>query len=395
MRPILPGGKILVVDDNADMRDYLQRILSVHWSVEVANNGEQAVMSIINNPPDLVVTDMNMTGSDGLALLREIRANRNTIPVLMLTAQADEETAVNGLFESADDFIVEPFGARELITRVVAQLEVSRIRQYNRQAVLASEERYCQLYENLQKKEEQLAYAQRAAGIGLWSYDLKTNTGFVTSEWRHLMGYPEDDEAWSFAKFLMCVHRDDQKRIKATHWKAVNSELGLDTEFRINHPKKGLQWILSRAQYIPPTENNDAARLLGYIMNITERKQFEQVLRLSQERYNCLKMVTAAIVWTAAPDGRIIEDVPMWEAFTGQTPAEYKGYGWLNALHPDDRDPTLTLWIDALEIKHPIEVLFRLRLRDGTYQEMLAVGLPVFDVDGNVWEWVGTVTEIR
>lgn len=262
MRPILPGAKILVVDDNADMRDYLQRILSVRWSVEVANNGEQAVMSIINNPPDLVVTDMNMTKSDGLALLREIRANRNAIPVLMLTAQADEETAVNGLFEGADDFIVEPFGARELITRVVAQLEVSRLRQYNRQAILASEERYRQLYDTLQKKEEQFAYAQRSAGIGLWSYDLNTNTGFVTSEWRHLMGYPEDDEAWSFAKFLMCVHRDDQKRIKAAHWKAINGESGLDVEFRINHSEQGQQWILARAQYIPPTDS-DAARLLG------------------------------------------------------------------------------------------------------------------------------------
>lgn len=394
MRPILPGAKILVVDDNADMRDYLQRILSERWRVEVANNGEQAVRSIINNPPDLVVTDMNMAGSDGLTLLREIRANRNAIPILILTAQADEETVVNGLFLGADDFIVEPFGARELMTRVVAQLEGSRIRQYNRQAILASSERYRQLYDALQKKDEEIAFAQRTAGIGLWNYDLNTHTGFVTSEWRHLMGYAEEDELWNFTKFLTCVHPDDKKRVKAAYWKAVNSESGVNIEFRINHTTQGQQWILARAQYIPKNENN-AARLLGYVMNITERKQFDEVLRLSQERYECLKMVTAAIVWTAAPDGRIVEDVPMWEAFTGQTPAEYKGYGWLNALHPDDRDPTLTLWIDALEIKHPIEALFRLRLRDGTYQEMLAVGLPVLDLNGNVWEWVGTVTEVR
>lgn len=169
MRPILPGSKILVVDDNADIRDYLQRILSQRWRVEVANNGEQAVRCIINNPPDLVVTDMNMAGSDGLALLREIRANRHAIPILMLTSLFDEETAVNGLFEGANDFIVEPFGARELMTRVVAQLEVNRIQEYNRQAILASEERYCQLYDTLQHKSEQLAFAQRAAGIGLWS----------------------------------------------------------------------------------------------------------------------------------------------------------------------------------------------------------------------------------
>lgn len=391
---MLPGAKILVVDDNADMRDYLQRILSVRWRVEVANNGEQAVMSIINNPPDLVVTDMNMTGSDGLALLREIRANRNAIPILILTAQADEETAVNGLFEGANDFIVEPFGARELITRVVAQLEYSHLRQHNRQAILASEERYRQLYDTLQKKSEQIDFAQRATDIGLWSYDLQLHTGFVTPEWRRLMGYIEDDQIeWSFARFLTCVHPEDQKRVKAAHWRAINSESGLDIEFRINHPELGSQWMIARAQYISPT-NSEAPRLLGYIMNITERKQFDEALRLSQERYNCLKMVTAAIVWTAAPDGRIIEDVPMWEAFTGQTPAEYKGYGWLNALHPDDRDPTLTLWTDALEIKHPIEALFRIRLRNGTYQEMLAVGLPVLDLNGNVWEWVGTVTRV-
>jgi PAS domain S-box-containing protein len=124
-------------------------------------------------------------------------------------------------------------------------------------------------------------------------------------------------------------------------------------------------------------------------------RQLNTALRLSRERYKSLMMVTAAIVWTAAPDGRIYEDVPMWEVFTGQTSDEYKGYGWLNALHPDDRDSTLSLWIDALEIKHPIEALFRVRLRDGTYQQMLAVGLPVLNLDGSVWEWVGTITEVR
>jgi DNA-binding response OmpR family regulator len=100
MRLIVPGAKILVVDDNADMRDYLQQILSLRWRVEVANNGEQAINCIINSPPDLIVTDINMAVNQDLALLYEIRANQqNNIPVLILTASDDEEATINGLLE--------------------------------------------------------------------------------------------------------------------------------------------------------------------------------------------------------------------------------------------------------------------------------------------------------
>jgi PAS domain S-box-containing protein len=223
---------------------------------------------------------------------------------------------------------------------------------------------------------------------------LKTNTGFVTDEWRQLVGYTEENEPWNFTKFLTHVNHDDHKRIKTVYWKALNSESGLNIEFRFNHPENREQWILWHAHYVRSSENK-AARLLGYMINITESKQASEALRRSEERFKCLVMVNAAIVWTAAPDGRIVEDVPMWEAFTGQIPAEYKNYGWLSALHPDDREPTFTLWMDALEIKTPMEALFRLRLRDGEYYEMLSVGIPVFNVDGSVWEWVGTITEVR
>ncbi|MBF2067729.1 MAG: PAS domain-containing protein [Calothrix sp. C42_A2020_038] len=393
MLSMLPGANILLVNNNIDMHDDLQRILSLRWCVEVVND-EQALKSINEHLPDIVVIG-RIHRTNTLPLLREIRTNQKiSIPILVITAPTDEEAAINSLIEGADDFIVEPFEAHELITRVAARLQVSQIRKYNRRVISESEERYRKLYDVLQKNTEQLSLAQRAARIGLWSYELTTDIGFVTDEWRHLMGYTADEESWSFIRFLACVHPEDQNRVKIAHLKALNTESGLDVEFRINHAEKGELWILSRAQYIPASEENKAPRLLGYIIDITERKKFEKELHLSQKRYQCLKMVTTAIVWTAAPDGRILEDLPMWEAFTGQTPAEYKEYGWLNALHPDDRDPTLSLWIDALEIKHPIEVLFRLRLRDGRYQQMLAFGLPVFDFNENVCEWVGTFTII-
>jgi signal transduction histidine kinase len=115
---------ILVVDDNADMRAYLRRLLAGRWHVEVAGNGEDALVFLRSRRPDLVIADVMMPKVDGFALLREMRATAawRDIPVLMLSARAGDEARMEGLQAGADAYLVKPFSARELITHVEAQL---------------------------------------------------------------------------------------------------------------------------------------------------------------------------------------------------------------------------------------------------------------------------------
>jgi PAS domain S-box-containing protein len=118
--------RVLVVDDNADLREYLQRILESRWTVETAPDGEAALRAVRASPPDLVLTDVMMPGLSGFGLLAELKGDPRTrrIPVVMLSARAGEEAKVEGLDAGADDYLTKPFSAKELVARVASQLSL-------------------------------------------------------------------------------------------------------------------------------------------------------------------------------------------------------------------------------------------------------------------------------
>lgn len=132
--PIHPSThppKVLVVDDNADMREYVKRLLTQRWQVETAANGAIALNMIQQQLPDLVLTDVMMPEVDGFQLLNTLRSDPITqsIPIILLSARAGEEATVEGLEAGADDYLIKPFSARELVARVETQLQMSRLRQ--------------------------------------------------------------------------------------------------------------------------------------------------------------------------------------------------------------------------------------------------------------------------
>jgi signal transduction histidine kinase len=123
--------RILLADDNADMREYLVRLLRERgWAVEAVGDGHAALAAIQERRPDLVLSDVMMPRLDGFALLRAVRADPATasIPVVLLSARAGEEARIDGAQAGADDYLVKPFGAHELIARIGAQLSLSRER---------------------------------------------------------------------------------------------------------------------------------------------------------------------------------------------------------------------------------------------------------------------------
>ncbi|AMR32304.1 hypothetical protein A0256_13190 [Mucilaginibacter sp. PAMC 26640] len=121
---------ILVVDDNGDMRAYLKRLLEPYFTVDTASNGAEALEQIKAKLPSLVLSDVMMPVMDGKALLRQIRQNEDTyrLPVIFLSARAGEEARIDGLEAGADDYLVKPFSAAELLTKVRAQINISKAR---------------------------------------------------------------------------------------------------------------------------------------------------------------------------------------------------------------------------------------------------------------------------
>jgi PAS domain S-box-containing protein len=130
-------ARVLVVDDNADMRNYIVNLLRPHWAVDTAPNGEVALAMVREHPPDLVISDVTMPNLDGFGLLHAIRAAPSTreIRVILLSARAGEEAVVEGLERGADDYLVKPFSGRELLTRVRSQLDSARAKTVALQAL--------------------------------------------------------------------------------------------------------------------------------------------------------------------------------------------------------------------------------------------------------------------
>ena len=136
-----PGERprVLLADDNADMRDYIRQLLEPDYAVEAVADGAAALEAVARRPPDVVLADVMMPRLDGFALLRALRSapHTQTLPVILLSARAGEESRVEGLDAGADDYLIKPFSARELVARVRAQYGRKRLLDVQQQAETA------------------------------------------------------------------------------------------------------------------------------------------------------------------------------------------------------------------------------------------------------------------
>ncbi len=135
-----PGNsrpRILVADDNADMRQYISRLLGERYRVQAVADGRAALKAVKESAPDLILSDVMMPILDGFGLLRELRSDpvTRTIPIVLLSARAGEESRVEGLEKGADDYLVKPFSARELLARVQTHIELARVRKENEESL--------------------------------------------------------------------------------------------------------------------------------------------------------------------------------------------------------------------------------------------------------------------
>ncbi len=150
------GARVLLADDNADMRAYVRELLTPAYAIEAVADGEQALAAARRERPDLILTDVMMPRLDGFGLLAAIREDESlrSVPVVILSARAGEEARIEGFDAGADDYLVKPFSARELIARVGALLELGNMR---REAEHALRLRTAQLQDADRQKDEFLA----------------------------------------------------------------------------------------------------------------------------------------------------------------------------------------------------------------------------------------------
>jgi PAS domain S-box-containing protein len=150
----------------------------------------------------------------------------------------------------------------------------------------------------------------------------------------------------------------------------------------------------------PQRSSPDAWRRLDVLArqasDLIERSQAAAALRASEERYRSLARVLTSLVWTSDASGAFTSEQAEWAAFTGQPFEEHRGWGWLAALHPDDRPEVEARWRKALAAREAFEARGRIwHAASGGHRHFVARAVPLFDPDGEVREWIGTVTDVH
>ena len=130
------------------------------------------------------------------------------------------------------------------------------------------------------------------------------------------------------------------------------------------------------------------------VMDSTGRHHAQRRLSRSEKRFRSLIDAVAAIVWSTAENGSFEEPQPAWERFTGQSFDEYRGAGWVEAVHPDDRQASAATWNKAVHEQTPYATEHRLRRHDGAWRHMLVRAVPILADDGSISEWIGTHADI-
>ena len=256
--------RILVADDNADMRQYVVRLLAENFRVDAVADGEAALDIARSNPPDLVLSDVMMPNLDGFQLLQALRLDPRThaIPVIMLSARAGEESRVEGMEAGADDYLVKPFSSRELLARVTAHLQMARMRRESS--------------ESLRQSEERLRMALTAARMVAWQFDPTTGHVAVSGDASDLLGLPSDSKLEKSEQGWALLHPEDLERHRAVAGKAVEDKSSYVSQYRIIRPDNGkIQWMEERGHAVQESAGQQV-RLVGVVMNITEQRQAEE-----------------------------------------------------------------------------------------------------------------------
>jgi PAS domain S-box-containing protein len=262
--------RVLVADDNADMRQYVCRMLADQFRVEAAPDGAAALAAVNAQPPDLILTDVMMPRLDGFGLLRAVRANPRTrnLPVIMLSARAGEESRVEGMEAGADDYLVKPFSARELLARVTAHLQMARMRR--------------EASESLRQGEERLRMALTAARMVAWQFDPATGNVVVSDNAADVFGLPPGSTLEHSYQAFALVHPDDVDRHRGKVMKAVEECGSYLSQFRMIRPdNQAVIWLEERGHALRG-KSGKTTRLVGVVLDITDRKQAEEALHQSE-----------------------------------------------------------------------------------------------------------------
>lgn len=257
--------------------------------------------------------------------------------------------------------------------------------------------------EKLRETKAALEFTLESAGVGDWDLDLINDTSTRSLRHDQCFGYdtPIPEAEWGIEVFIRHVHPQDRARVETSLRGAVGDLLGWQSEFRVVWPDQSVHWIAARGS-IYRTREGKATRMLGIVIDITERKKAEIAharlfteLQEWEARFRLAIDTIPGLTWFCLPDGSAEFLNTQWCAYTGLAMQDALGWDWVKAIHPDDLPGLSEHWRRTVQSTQAAEHEARVRRFDGEYRWFLFRCQPLLDDAGKVVRWYGTNTDIE
>ncbi len=284
------GKRVLLADDNTDMVGYVRRLLEGQgYIVDSAGDGEAALALAQATKPDLILTDVMMPRLDGFGLLKRIRNDPRLadIPVLMLSARAGEEAKVEGLEAGADDYLIKPFAARELVARVHSNIQMAEVRREASRAVFESERRYLMT-------QDRLSLALSTGRVAVFEWAVDSDRLAIQGPLVEVFGVGKADAeaGLPLEAFLHAIDRRDIDRVMSTLGRSVDKGEPYEAEYRV-HGSGEERVVLARGRV--EADADGQKRMVGVVIDVTEEKAANAALKEQTRALEILNRAAIAI----------------------------------------------------------------------------------------------------
>jgi PAS domain S-box-containing protein len=248
------------------------------------------------------------------------------------------------------------------------------------------------LFDNDDGVRDTLRFIEEKSGAGLWLWNLKSHKMEWSPGYYRQLGVEPGTVEPSYSAIEALTHPEDL-RLPGEIERILSEGGAIEREFRILRRDGRIRWLANHGEILFD-RSGKPSKAIGISFDITSRHEALLTAKAAEERYTALAAASSAMVWTVDGDGTVA-DMPGWRQFTGQTLAEVRGWGRLDALHPSDRPRVKAAWDKALDDRITYEIEFRVRRADGEYRWMKSRATPLFTKDGSIREWVGVTIEIH
>jgi PAS domain S-box-containing protein len=248
-------------------------------------------------------------------------------------------------------------------------------------------------WEMYEASERRLQAAFEAARLGAWEWDMETDVVRMTGQLNEIYEFPATVQAVPSAELWQKVPAAHQGRFRAALMAVLHGVEPFQLDYPIEVSGGARRWLRMRGE----TEFDAAGRLVrahGVTFDISAQRESDELLSLSERRYRALVEATTALAWSADAQGEVVLRGSQWERFTGRPPESHTGSGWLEAVHPDDREEVRRGWLASVRTQTLHDATFRMRRHDGLYRMVRAHAAPLYDENRVLQEWFGTTTDV-